>query len=44
LILVGELLEEILTTLGPLSILSNMVDEQKPLLRTLHFVAAYKKR
>lgn len=43
LMLVGELLEEILLRLKPLSILSNMVDEQKPLLRTLHFVAAYKK-
>lgn len=44
LMLVGELLEEILTMLAPVSILSNMVDEQKPLLRTLHFVAAYKKQ
>jgi len=34
LVLVPELLEEILTALAPLRIDSNMVDEQKPLLRT----------
>ncbi|HEV2150447.1 MAG TPA: hypothetical protein VGR37_23810 [Longimicrobiaceae bacterium] len=44
LVLVGELLQEIFSELAPVSILSNMVDEQKPLLRTLHFVAAHKRQ
>ncbi|HEX8316910.1 hypothetical protein [Longimicrobium sp.] len=44
LILVSELLEEILSTLVSVSILSNMVDEQKPLLRTLQFVAYHRKQ
>lgn len=42
LLLVSELLEEIFATLRSTSVYLNMVDEQKPLLRTLQFVAEYK--
>jgi len=41
--LVSELLEEIFHTLRSQSIYKNMIDEQKPILRTLQFVAEYRK-
>ncbi len=43
-ILLPDLLQEILSTLETQSIFKNMVDEQKPLLRTLQFVAEYRHR
>jgi|ERR1044071_1717970 hypothetical protein len=41
--LVAELLEEIFSVLKSQSIYTNMIDEQKPLLRTLQFVAEYRR-
>lgn len=41
--LVSDLLREIFVELKSKSILTNIIDEQKPLLRTLQFVAEYRK-
>lgn len=42
LVLASELFEEILSALASTSIYTAMIDEQKPLLRTLQFVAEYR--
>ncbi len=42
--LVSELLEEIFLALKSQSIFTNMIDEQKPILRSLQFVAQYRKQ
>lgn len=42
LMLASELFEEILRALSSTSIYSGVIDEQKPLLRTLQFVAEYR--
>ncbi len=42
--LVSELLEQIFLALKSQSIFTNMIDEQKPILRSLQFVAQYRKQ
>jgi hypothetical protein len=42
LMIASELYEEIIRTLAHTSIRTGMIDEQKPLLRTLQFVAEYR--
>src|SRR5207244_1205053 len=43
-VLLPDLLQEMLSELATQSIYKSMVDEQKPLLRTLQFVAQYRNR